>query len=38
MVPRRYYSAALEKLQELGLKEDHVEAKEYEGMGHTTGE
>lgn len=37
LVPRRYYSAALQKLKELGLKDDHIEAREYEGMGHTAG-
>lgn len=37
LVPRRYYSAALEKLKEFGLKDDHVEAREYEGMGHSAG-
>ncbi|KAI9722399.1 MAG: hypothetical protein M1828_004766 [Chrysothrix sp. TS-e1954] len=34
LVPRRYYSMCVQKLKELGVGDDLLEAHEYEGMGH----
>ena len=35
LVPRRYYRMCIEKLYDLGLKEEEVEAHEYDGLGHS---
>lgn len=37
LVPKRYHRLCYEKLFELGVKEECVEIKEYEGLGHTMG-
>lgn len=35
LVPKRYYRLCTEKLQELGLADELVEAKEYNDLGHS---
>jgi lysophospholipase-1 len=37
LVPRRYLRMCYERLYELGVKEERVTIKEYEGMGHVMG-
>jgi len=37
LVPKRYHRLCYEKLFELGVKEEKVVLKEYEGMGHSLG-
>lgn len=37
LVPKRYHRLCHEKLFKLGVKEDHVTLKEYEGLGHAMG-
>jgi predicted esterase len=34
LVPKRYHRLCHERLVELGVKEEHLVLKEYEGMGH----
>lgn len=34
MIPRRVWKQTLEKLERLGVGKDHLEIKEYEGLGH----
>ena len=35
LVPRRFFDLCIEKLRELGLPEDLLQAQQYEGMGHS---
>jgi len=37
LVPKRYHRMCYEKLYELGVQEERVTLKEYEGMGHVMG-
>ena len=35
LVPKRYLRLQLEKLKELGIRDDAIEVHEYEGLGHS---
>lgn len=35
LVPRRYYGMLIDKLKELGVRDEDIAAKEYPGVGHS---